>query len=141
VNPVVQFLLHTPVMGSARKQMMVLSFSGRTSGRRYTVPVSAHHIDGVLYALTGARWRLNFRDGANSEVFYDGTTTMMRGELVEEPTTVADLYYRCARTYGPRRAQRSFGMKFSTEGLPSPDQFAEVVARDHLGAVKLLPLQ
>ena len=42
INPAVKFLLGTPLGGGARRQMMVLNFTGRKSGRRYSVPVSAH---------------------------------------------------------------------------------------------------
>ena len=63
-NPILRFLLRTPVMGAARKQLMVVSFNGRKTGRQYTIPLSAHRIDNDLYALTPAPWQRNFRDGA-----------------------------------------------------------------------------
>src|ERR1700682_6108660 len=62
VNPILRFLLRTPVMGGARKELMVVSFNGRKTGRQYTIPLSAHRIDNDLYALTGAPWKQNFRD-------------------------------------------------------------------------------
>ena len=37
-------------MGGARKQLMVVSFTGSKSGRQYTLPLSAHRIDNDLYA-------------------------------------------------------------------------------------------
>ena len=42
VNPILRFLLRTPVMGAARKQLVVVSFNGRKTGRQYTIPLSAH---------------------------------------------------------------------------------------------------
>ena len=36
VNPMLGFLLRTPLAGPARKQLMVLSFTGRKSGRPYS---------------------------------------------------------------------------------------------------------
>lgn len=48
MNPVVRRLLRTPLLGSMRKELMVVSFSGRKTGRRYSVPVSAHRIDDGL---------------------------------------------------------------------------------------------
>lgn len=65
VNPAVKFLLGTPLGGGIRRQMMVLNFTGRKSGREFSVPVSAHRIDNALYALASAGWTANFRDGAN----------------------------------------------------------------------------
>ncbi|HEY1442845.1 MAG TPA: hypothetical protein VGF65_18970, partial [Mycobacterium sp.] len=70
VNPVLRSLLRTPLAGPARKQLMVLSFTGRKTGRPYSIPLSAHVIDNHLYALTGASWKHNFRGGAAAEVVY-----------------------------------------------------------------------
>jgi hypothetical protein len=137
VNPMLSSLLRTPLAGSARKQLMVLSFTGRKTGRPYSIPLSAHVIDNHLYALTGASWKHNFRGGAAAEVVYDGKTTAMRGELIGDRAIVSDLYLRCAQSYGVRRAQRMMGLKFRDQRVPTLDEFAEAVARMHLAAVRL----
>ena len=111
-NPILRRLLRTPVLGAARKQLMVLTFTGRKSGKQYSIPVSAHRIDNGLYALVGAPWKLNFRGGATAEVPHDGKATAMRGELIEDRSVVADLYHRCAESYGVKAAQRMMGLKF-----------------------------
>ncbi len=64
VNPMLGSLLRTPLAGPLRKQLMVLSFAGRKTGRQFSIPLSAHVIDNDLYAMTGAPWKQNFRDGA-----------------------------------------------------------------------------
>jgi hypothetical protein len=139
VNPILGSLLRTPVMGPARSRLMVLSFTGRKSGRRYSIPVSAHRIDNVLYALSGAKWNRNFRGGANAEVLLDGKSTTMRGELIEETSVVADLYRRCAESYGAKGAQRMMGLKFRDERIPTLEEFTEAAQRDRLAAVRLTP--
>jgi hypothetical protein len=139
VNPMLRSLLRTPLAGSARKQLMVLSFTGRKTGRSYSLPVSAHMIDNNLYALTGAPWKQNFRGGATAEVVYDGKSTTMRGELLRDRAIVSDLYLRCAQAYGVQRAQRMIGLKFRDQRMPTLDEFAEAVDRMHLGAVRLTP--
>lgn len=139
VNPMLGLLLRTPLAGPARKQLMVLSFTGRKTGRSFTIPVSAHAIDGQLYALTGAPWKQNFRGGAPARVVYDGETTPMRGELVSDRAVVADLFLRCAESYGVQRAQRMIGLKFRDNRMPTREEFAEAVDRMHLGAVRLAP--
>jgi hypothetical protein len=48
--------------------MMVVNLTGRKTGRRYSMPLSAHRIDNTLYALTSAPWKNNFRDGATADV-------------------------------------------------------------------------
>ncbi len=71
---------------------MVLSFTGRKSGREFTIPVSAHVVDNDLYALTGAVWKQNFSGGATARIVFDGKTATMRGELIRDRATVSDLY-------------------------------------------------
>jgi hypothetical protein len=139
VNPILASLLRTPLAGPARKQLMVLSFTGRKTGRQYSIPVSAHVIDNDLYALTGAPWKQNFRGGAAAQVVYDGKTTAMRGELIRDRTVVSDLFLRCAQSYGVKRAQRMIGLKFHEQRIPTLEEFAEAVDRLHLAAVKLTP--
>jgi hypothetical protein len=139
VNPMLRFLLRTPLAGPARKQLMVLSFTGRKTGRSFSIPLSAHVIGGDLYALTGAGWKQNFRDGAPVEVVYDGKTTAMRGELIRDRAVVSDLLLRCAESYGVRRAQRMIGLQFRDPRIPTREEFAEAVDRLHLAAVRLTP--
>ena len=135
-NPVMRFLLGTPVAGSLRDQMMVVSFSGRKTGRRYSIPLSAHRIHNDLYAITSAPWKHNFRDGAAAEVLHKGKTTTMRGELIQNHAVVADVCRRCAESYGVKRAQRMMGMKFRDTRIPTVEEFAEAVDRDHIAAIR-----
>ncbi|KBZ68512.1 hypothetical protein ACRU13_03775 [Mycobacterium colombiense] len=141
VNPAMGFLLRSPLAGLARNQFMVLSFTGRKTGRPYSIPLSAHLIDGQLYALTGNPWKQNFRDGGPVQVVYDGKSTAMRGELIRDRGAVSDLLLRCAESYGVQRAQRMIGLKFRDQRIPTRDEFAEAVDRLHLGAVRLSPAE
>ncbi len=139
VNPVLSLLLRTPLAGPARKQLMVLSFAGRKTGHPYSIPLSAHVIDNDLYALTGATWKQNFRDGADAQVVHDGKTTAMRGELIRDRAVVSDIFLRCAESYGVRRAQRMMGLKFREQRTPTREEFTEAVDRLHLAAIRFTP--
>jgi hypothetical protein len=137
VNPVLRFLLGTPLAGSARKQMMVVSFKGRKTGRPYSIPLSAHVVDNQLYALTSAPWKNNFRDGADAEVLHEGNRTPMRGELITDPAVVAGLAHRLAEAYGVKRAQRMMGLGFRDQRIPSLEEFTEAAQREHMAVIKL----
>jgi hypothetical protein len=139
VNPILKLLLRTPFVGAARNQFMVVDFSGRKSGRHYSIPLSAHLIDGILYATTGAMWKNNFRDGAAAQVLHDGKTTTMRGELITDKALITDLYSRCAESYGVKRAERAMGLGFPDHQMPTRDQFAEAVDQLHLNAIRFTP--
>ena len=139
VNLIMRALLHTPFAGHARTQFMVVTVNGRKTGKQYVIPLSAHRIDGALYAMTDAAWKHNFRDGATAEVFHDGHTTTMRGELLTDRETVADLFHRCAESYGVQRAQRMMGLTFRNQRIPTREEFAEAIGREHLVAIRLSP--
>lgn len=139
VNPIMRLLVRMPFAGTARKQFMVLTVHGRKTGKQYSIPLSAHHIDDTLYAMTDAPWKHNFRDGATAEVLLDGKTTTMRGELIGDRATVADLFHRCAESYGAKRAQRMMGLTFRDQRIPTLEEFSDAVDREHLAAIKLAP--
>ncbi|MFI5509006.1 hypothetical protein ACIA48_16170 [Mycobacterium sp. NPDC051804] len=138
-NPMLRFLLGTPLAGPLRKQLMVLNFKGRKSGRQFSIPVSAHHIDGALYAIANAGWKHNFSGGADAEVLHNGKTTKMHGEVISDPPTVAALAHRAAESYGVKKAQTMMGLKFRDDRIPTLDEFAEGFARDKIVAVKFTP--
>ncbi|MGE2689024.1 hypothetical protein [Mycolicibacterium pulveris] len=139
LNPILNRLLRTPLAGPLRSQMMVVDVAGRKTGRQYSIPVSAHKIDGELYALTSAGWKNNFRDGAACDVVVDGRTTKMRGDLLTDTALVAELCHRCAKSWGPKRAPTMMGLKFRDGGIPSVSDFADAVRRERLAAVRFTP--
>jgi len=139
VNPMMKLLLRTPLAGPARNQLMVVNFTGRKSGRHYSIPLSAHLIDDILYAMTGATWKNNFRDGTAAQVLHDGKTTTMRGELITDKAQVTDLFSRCAESYGAKRAERAMWLGFRDHQMPTHDQFAEAVDELHLRAIRFTP--
>jgi hypothetical protein len=136
-NPLMRLLLRSTVGGPMRRQFMVLRFHGRKSGRRYDIPVVAHRLGDELYALTDARWRNNFRGGADVEVTLDGHVTRMQGQLLEDPQTVAPIYARSIGQFGVKRAQRMLGLKIHTPGTPTTGALAEAAKRYHLCAIRL----
>ena len=141
MNPALRFLLRTPLGGPLRG-FMVLNFTGRKSGRPYSIPVSAHRIDGTLYAMAGAPWKLTFRGGATADVLYGGKSSRMRGELIEDADTVAELFHRCASGYGASRAQRMMGLKFRLREprVPTVAEFRDAVAANSLVAIRFTAL-
>ncbi|OBB60216.1 hypothetical protein A5757_10390 [Mycobacterium sp. 852013-51886_SCH5428379] len=138
VNPALRTALKTP-LGAALKQFMVLEFTGRKSGRKFSIPVSAHHLDGDLYAILEAQWKYNFRDGADAQVTTGGRTTRMRGELITDTAAVADIAHRIAQDYGPKKAQLMMGMKFEGDTVPSLSEFTEAATRLKVAAIRFTP--
>ncbi len=63
----------------------------------------------------------------------------MHGELIQDPATVAELFHRCAESYGVKHAQRMMGLTFREPRIPTLEEFTEAAGREHLVAIKLAP--
>jgi hypothetical protein len=138
-NPIVRRLLRIPLARGLRDQVMVVDVTGRRTGRRYSIPLSAHQIDGAIYAMSSAPWKHNFRDGVAAQVLHNRESIAMRGELIEDSSIVGDLAHRCAQAYGARRAQRMMGLKFRDGQMPAVTDFADVVERERYFAIRFTP--
>ena len=68
LNPIVRFLLRSPIHGIASRNLCLLSFRGRRSGRRYTTPLSFVREGGrkgrkvLLLSSHNTRWWKNLLD-------------------------------------------------------------------------------
>jgi hypothetical protein len=82
-NAIVRPLLRSSV-GAGIHELALLSFRGRRTGRRYTVPVAYHELDGEPLILTSSGWKANLRAGADVEFLHEGRRVPMRAELIEE---------------------------------------------------------
>ncbi len=120
-------------------EFMLVGFTGRKTGRHFTIPVSAHQLDGDLYVVLVANWKYNFRDGAPADVYFRGKKTAMRGHLVTDRSTVADITHRLAQSYGARRAQRMMGMKFRNQQVPTVADWEQAVDRLGIATIRLTP--
>jgi hypothetical protein len=91
-NRIVRGLLRTPlVCRGIGKRLITVYVVGRTSGRRYVVPVAYTRHEGVLLVGTPFRWARNLRTGEPVEVRHMGRrrTADVR-VLTDEAAVVAD---------------------------------------------------
>jgi hypothetical protein len=139
VNSVLRTLAGLPVVGGAFKDFMVLRFTGRKSGKAFSIPVSAHHLDGDLYAIMEAGWKHNFTDGLPADVVHAGKTTPMTGQLIKDPDAVADIGFRVATCYGAAKAQRVMGFQFDGDTVPPLADWVDAATRLHVAAIKFTP--
>ena len=137
VNPMMRFLMRTPLGGGLRNGIVLLKFAGRKTGRRYEVLITQHRLDGELVVLTGARWSLNFRGGRDAEWEHQNRTESGRGVLVEEPQAVGEIYHRVISELGPKMASRRTPLKVTVPRVPTADELAEFARTHALFAVRL----
>jgi deazaflavin-dependent oxidoreductase (nitroreductase family) len=59
-----KFVLRSGAHGMVSKTVLLISFTGRKSGKTYTTPVSYSQYDDQVYIFTHAGWWKNLRGGA-----------------------------------------------------------------------------
>ncbi len=86
LNPLIRALLRSPLHPLASRALLVLSWSGRTSGRRYSIPVGYQRDgDDIVVMLTKPAqktWWKNFRMPWPAELLIEGRERTAMGEWV-----------------------------------------------------------
>jgi len=82
LNPMLKLLLRSP-LGRSIRPLALLDFTGRRSGRRFSVVVCWHTIDGLPVVITPASWRANFSGGRRATVRSRAERTELIGTLDE----------------------------------------------------------
>ena len=87
VNPLIMALLRSPIHRFASGTLLVVSWSGRASGRRYSIPVGYQRDgDDIVVMLTkpdAKSWWKNFRMPWPAELLVQGRERTAMGEWVE----------------------------------------------------------
>ena len=64
VNNAMKFVLRSPMHGMVSKSVLLITFTGRKSGKTYTTPVSYSQSDDQVTIFSHAQWWKNLRSGA-----------------------------------------------------------------------------
>lgn len=141
-NPIVIWLLRSPLHGLMSNSTMLITFAGRKSGKSYTTPVNYAWDDHALLVVSpkDRLWWRNLRGGALVTVRVRAQTFRGVGRAFEDEKAVEEggLLTVLRKTPGYRRY---WGVKFDEDGQPN-DQDLLRVARtnaliriEHLSAI------
>ena len=64
VNSTMKFILRSPIHGMISKNILLITFSGRKSGKTFTTPVSYSQTGDMVSIFTHASWWKNLSSGA-----------------------------------------------------------------------------
>jgi deazaflavin-dependent oxidoreductase (nitroreductase family) len=134
VNPLLVALLRSPLHRLASKNLMLLTVTGRKSGRTYTLPIGRHEEpDGTFVLSAGGNWRHNLRGGADVRVTLDGRERVGHATLEEDPTRAAEVFKGLLDHAGPR----AVGVKVNVSHSPSSDEIKPALADRGVAYLKL----
>jgi hypothetical protein len=126
-NPFMRLLLRS--RGGAKiHELALLEFTGRRSGKRFTVPVGYHELDGDVLILTASAWRVNLRGGADVELVHDGESRRMRAELIEDADEVARIYAALIQQIGLDEVKATtIGLEVLVDRMPTTEEIRDAV--------------
>lgn len=123
-NPFITWLLRSPFHGFMSKSTMLITFTGRKSGKTYTTPVNywaTTEGEKPVYITTSHRartWWRNFRQGAPLTARIRGKAYRGIATVVEDEAQVSEIL-RDYFHHAPQMA-RYFGVRLQENGEPDP---------------------
>jgi deazaflavin-dependent oxidoreductase (nitroreductase family) len=134
-NRLMSGLLRSPLHRIASRSVMLITFTGRKTGKKYTTPISyARHGDRVI-AFTGANWSRNLVGGApvtlnikNKD--YQGTAT-----VIEESEAVGEALHAFLNEV--RTDARFYKVGFDEDGRPNWEDVRRAAQRTVLLQINL----
>ncbi len=85
INPVVRILLRSPIHSFWSKNLMLITFTGRKSGRRYTTPVRYVRLGDTVRCFTSSEnsWWRNLRGGADVTLRIEGVDRRYKATAID----------------------------------------------------------
>ena len=142
LNPLVAWLLRSPFHGVASSGLLLLTFTGRRTGRRITLPVG-YQRKGELVTVLASRarrkqWWRNFAEPRAVELLLRGRQRSGEARLVpgesEEFREAVEATFQRLPSLG-----RQFGLAYDRRQGLSPEQWRTVAAEGALVRIALGP--
>lgn len=136
VNRTMRFVLRSPVHGMVSKFTLLISFTGRKSGKTYTTPVSYTQNGDQVTVFTHANWWKNLRGGVPVTLRMQGRDVRGIAEpIAEDKQAVANGL--AAHLQQVRSDAKYYGVTFDDQGAPRAEEVEDaaqtvVMIRIHL---------
>jgi hypothetical protein len=137
-NTPMSWILRSPLHGLLSKSTVLITLSGRKSGKKYTLPVN-YVRDGETLIVTSQRertWWRNLQGGAPLTVVLQGKTLPARGEALVEESAVVDGLRHTFRI-APKLA-RYFGVTLDADGKPESADLIQAAHERVVVEIKLM---
>jgi len=126
VNNAMKFVLCSPVHKMVSKFTLLISFTGRKSGKTYTTPVSYSQFEDRIYIFTHANWWKNLCDGAPVTLTLQGQELKGMAEPVaEDKETIAT--WLAAHLRNVPSDAKYYSVTFDEHGNPYAEEVEKAV--------------
>ncbi len=118
VNPIMRAILRSPGHARLSGALALLTFTGRKSGRRYTIPVGYQREGDTVVIFTDSPWARNFDQPAEVTLRLAGRDVVGRAVTVRDPAAVLAKVEEYLRRNGPGSAAR-LGIRLASGREPA----------------------
>lgn len=121
LNKLMTLILRSPLHGLVSSKVMLITFTGRKSGRSYTTPVSYMQRGDTITLFTHGQWWKNCRDGAPVWLRIRGRDLKGSAQtVVEDKDAIAEALAEHLRFN--HIDAKAYGVTYSPDGSPRPDE-------------------
>lgn len=115
VNPLLMAVLRSPLHGLMSGSLMILRFTGRKSGKRYSIPVGYLERGRQLFVFSHSAWANNFRQPATVSLRLRGSEIAGAARVIEDRSRVPEIVGMFIAKNGAAMAER-MGLAGTTSG-------------------------
>ena len=128
VNPFVSMILRSPFHWLISGQVLLLTFTGRKTGKQFTIPVNYTREGETLSLFTNHGWWKNLRGVAPVGVRLQGRQRTGHAEVITDRGEIATVVERLVAQYGARDTGRRVGLALDTQQPPSHSDLVAAMA-------------
>jgi len=126
VNQAMKFVLRSPAHGMVSKSMLLITFTGRKSGKTYTTPVDYSQDGDRVTIFTHANWWKNLRGGAPVTLRIQGRELQGLAEPIAEDKQAVAAGMMAHLRKVPSDA-KYYGVTFDEQGNPRAEEVEKAV--------------
>lgn len=122
VNWLVKRMLRSPLRRVMSKNTMLLTFSGRKTGKRYTIAIRYVRDGDHVVCYTDSKWWINLQGGAPVQMLIAGRSLAGIATPVEDRARVAQSL--SAFLHAMPGDSKYYGVRRNADGLPNSEDIA-----------------
>jgi hypothetical protein len=120
-------MLRSPLHRLVSGKMLIITVTGRKTGRVYSNPVGYVESDGTLLIGTLARWRHNLRPGQPVQIIWRGRQTAADWQVISGGDEILEPY-QVIIAHNPTHA-RAAGISLNDDGTINRDELQQALSK------------
>jgi deazaflavin-dependent oxidoreductase (nitroreductase family) len=127
INPFVAASLRSPLHRLLSKQVLLLTYTGRKTGTRYTFPVGYSREGETLTLVSTRHWWQNLLGSASVTVHLQGHRRTAHAAVITEPAAVLAEVERLVARYGRKSVSQRMYLPLDTAPPPTREELARAL--------------